>query len=97
MLPSESWEPAEVGIGRHHGAAMLYGYRRVLGVGDQLPGGSRLAAKSFKDVQVIWTGAYYARRRARHQRRYECKGLVEGGWRVEDAGIGHHSDEAGQD
>ena len=96
MLPSESWEPAEVGIGRYDSAAMLYGYRRVLGVGDQLPGGSRLAAQSFEDVQVIRAGAYYARCRTFHQRGYECKGLVEGGWRVEDAGIGHDADEAGQ-
>ena len=96
MLPSESREPAEVRISRHDGAAMLYGNRRVLGVGDQLSGGSRPTAQSFQDVQVIRTGAYYARRRAFHQRGDESKGLVEGGWRVKDAGIGHDADEARQ-
>ena len=41
MLPPESWEPAEVRVGRYHGAAMLQRNRRVLGVGDQLSGGRR--------------------------------------------------------
>ena len=38
--------------------------RRVLGVGDQLPGGSGLAAQSFEYVQVIGAGTHNARRRA---------------------------------
>ena len=50
MLPPKSWESAEVGVGRNHGAAVLDCNRRVLGVGDQLPGGSGLTAQSFQYV-----------------------------------------------
>ena len=96
MPPSESWESAEVGVGRHHGTAMLHCDRRVLGVGDQLPGGSRLAAQSFEYVQMVGAGTHDARRRAFHERRHECERLVESGWRVEDPGVGHDADEVGR-
>ena len=52
MLPPKSWESAEVGVGRNHGAAVLDCNRRVLGVGDQLPGGSGLTAQSFQYVRT---------------------------------------------
>ena len=55
MLPPKSWEPAEVGVGRYHGAAVLQCNRRVLGVGDQLSGGASLAAQSLEYVQMIGT------------------------------------------
>ena len=96
MLPSKSWESAKVGVGRNHGAAMLDCNRRVLGVGDQLPGGSRLAAKSLENVQMIGTGTDDARGRAFRERGHECERLVESGWWVEDSGVGYHADEAGQ-
>jgi hypothetical protein len=56
--------------------------RRVLGVGDQLPGGSGLTAQSFQYVQVIGTGTDDARGRAFHERGNERERLVEGGWGV---------------
>ena len=96
MLPSKSWESTEVGVSGHHGAAMLDCNRRVLGVGDQLPGGSGLAAQSFEYVKMIGTGTDDARGQAFHERGHECKRLVESGRRVEDSGVGYHTNEAGQ-
>ncbi len=96
MLPSKSWESAEVGVGGYHGAAVLDRNRRVLGVGDQLPVGPGLAAQSFEDVQMVGTGTHDARGRALHQRVHEREGLVESGRRVEDSGVGHNANEAGQ-
>ena len=61
MLPPKSVESAEVGVGRNHGAAMLDRNRRVLSVGDQLPGGPGLTAQSFEYVHMIGTGADDAR------------------------------------
>ena len=62
MLPSQPWESAEVGVGGHHGAAMLDRNRCVLSVGDQFPGGPRLAAKPFEYVQVVRPGTHDTRR-----------------------------------
>jgi hypothetical protein len=75
---------------------MLDCNRRVLGVGDQLPGGSGLAAQSFEYVKMIGTGTDDARGRAFRERGHECERLVESGWWVEDSGVGYHADEAGQ-
>ena len=96
MPPSKSWESSEVGVGRHHGTPVLHCDRRVLCVGYQLPGGAGLAAQSFEYVQMVGTGTHDARSRAFHERRYECERLVESGWWVEDPGVGHDSDETGQ-
>ena len=95
MLPPESREAAEVGVRRDHGAAMLDRYGRVLGVGDQLPGGPRLAAQPFEYVQVVGSGTHDARRGAFQERGHEREGLIEGGWRVEDSGVGYDADETG--
>ena len=96
MLPPKSWEPAEVGVGRYHGAAVLQCNRRVLGVGDQLSGGAGLAAQSLEYVQMIGTGTHDARGRALHERGHERERPVESGGRVEDPGVGYHANEAGQ-
>ena len=96
LLPPKSWESVEVGVGRNHGAAVLDCNRRVLGVGDQLPGGSGLTAQSFEYVQVIGTGTDDARGRAFHERGNERERLVEGGWGVKDSRVGYHAEEAGQ-
>ena len=96
MLPSESREPAEVRIGRHDGAAMLYRNRRVLGIGNQLSGGSGFAAQPFQYVQMVGTGTHDACRGPFHEHRHERGGLVESGWWVENAGVGDNADEAGQ-
>ena len=96
MLPSNSRESTEVGVGRNHGTAVLDRNRRVLGVGDQLPRGSGLAAQSFEYVQMIGTRTDDARDRSVHERGHECEGLVEGGRGVEDSRVGYHADEAGQ-
>ena len=77
MLPSKSRESAEVGVGRHHRAAMLHGNRRVLGVSNQLSGGAGCAAQSFEYLQMIGTGTHDARCRAFHERRHECERLLE--------------------
>ena len=61
MLPPQSWESAEVGVGRNHCAAMLDCNCRVLSVGDQLPGGPGLMAQSLEYIQMIGTGANDAR------------------------------------
>ncbi len=68
MLPSKSWDSAEVGVGRNHGAAVLDCNRRVLGVGDQLPGSSGLTARPFEYVWGIGTGTDDARGRAFRER-----------------------------
>lgn len=96
MLPSKSWEPAEIGVGRNHGAAVLDCNRRVLGVSDQLPGSTGLTTQPFEDFQVIGTWADDAGGRAFHERGDECEGPVESGWRGEDSRVGYNSDEAGQ-
>ncbi len=67
MMPSKSWESAKVGVGRDHRAAMLYRDRRVLGVGNQLTGGSGLAAQPFEYLHVIGTGTDDSRGRALHE------------------------------
>lgn len=61
VLPSESREAVEVGVGRDHGAAVLDCDRRVLSICDQLAGGSGLAAQPFEDIKVIWAGTYDSR------------------------------------
>lgn len=61
VLPSESREAIEVGVGRDHGAAVLDCDRRVLSICDQLAGGPGLAAQPFENVKVIWTGTYDSR------------------------------------
>ncbi len=96
MLPSQSWESAEVGVSGHHSAAMLDRDGRVLSVGDQLPYGSRLAAQPLEYVQVVRSGTHYARRGAFQERGQECERQVESGWRVEDSGVGYDADETGQ-
>ena len=96
MLPPESRESAEVGVGRHHGTAMLDCNRRVLSIGDQLPGGPGLAAQSFEYVQVVGTGTHDARRGAFHERGHERERLVESRWRIKDSGVGYDADETGQ-
>ncbi len=96
MLPSKSWESAEIGVGRNHGAAVFDCNRRVLGVSDQLPGSSGLTAQPFEYVQMIGTWTDDARGRAFHERGDECEGLVESGWGVEDSRISYDADEAGQ-
>ena len=50
MLPSQSWKSVEVGVGGHHRASMLDCNRRVLGIGNQLSGGSGFAAQLFQYV-----------------------------------------------
>ena len=82
MLPAKSWKSGEVGVGGHHGAAMLDCNRRVLGVGDQIPGGSGFPAQPLEYLQVIGTGPHHARGRAFQERGHECEGLVESGRRV---------------
>ena len=67
MLPSKSWESAEIGVGRNHGAAVLDCNSRVVGVSDQLPGSSGLTAQSFESVQVIGTWPDDARGWAFHE------------------------------
>jgi len=96
MLPSKSWEPAEIGVGRNHGAAVLDCNRRVLGVSDQLPGRAGLAAQPFEYVHVIRTWTDDASGRAFHERGDEGEGLVESGWRGEDSRICCDADKAGQ-
>ena len=96
MLPSKSWEPAEIGVGRNHGAAVLDCNRGVLGVSDQLPGSTGLTTQPFEDVHVIGTWADDTGGRAFHERGDECEGPVESGWRGEDPRVGYNSDEAGQ-
>ena len=96
MLPPESWESAEVRVGRYHGAAMLQRNRRVLGVGDQLAGGAGLAAQSLEYVQMVGTGTHDACCRALDERGHERERLVESGRRIEDPGVGYHANEAGQ-
>ena len=95
MLPAKSRESAEIGVGRHHRAAMLHGDRRVLSIGDQLSRGARRTAQSFKYLHVIEAGSHDARRRALYQRGHEGERLIECGCWVEDSGIGHYADEAG--
>ncbi len=96
VLPPKPWESAEVGVGRHHGTAMLHSDCRVLGVSDQFAGGSGLTAQSFEYVQVIRARTHNARCRAFCQRGYKRERLIESRRRVEDSGVGHDSDEAGQ-
>ena len=67
MLPPKPQESAEIGVRGHHGAAMLDGERRMLGIGDKLPGGAGLAAEPFEYVQVIRAGTHNTRRRAFHE------------------------------
>ncbi len=74
---------------------MLHSDRRVLGVSDQLPGGSGLAAQSFEYIQVIGAGTHNARRWAFYERGHECERLIESRRRVEDSGVGRDADEAG--
>ncbi len=57
MLPSKSWESAEVGVGRYHRAAMLDCNRCVLSIRNEIPSGTGLAAQPFEDVQVVGTGS----------------------------------------
>ena len=73
---------------------MLHSDRRVLGVSDQLPRGSGLAAQSLEYVQMIGAGTHNARRRAFHERGHKCERSVEGGWRVEYSWVGRYADEA---
>ena len=75
---------------------MLDSDRRMLGVGNQLPGGAGLAAKPFKYVQVVRAGTYNARRRAFYERTHESERLIEGGRGVEDSGVCHDADKARQ-
>ena len=95
MLPSKSWESAEIGVGRNHGAAVLDCNRRVLGVSDELPGRSGLTAQPSEYVQVIGSWTDDARGRAFHERGDEGEGLVESGWREKDSRIGYDADTAG--
>ena len=76
MLPAKSWESGEVGIGGHYSAAMLDCNRRVLGIGDQIPGGSGFAAQPLEDLEVIGAGPHDARCRAFRERGHECESLV---------------------
>ena len=62
MLPTKVRKAAEVGVGGDHGAAVLHGDGRVLGISDQLPAGAGGAAQSFEDSQVIGARAHDARR-----------------------------------
>ena len=96
MLPPQSREATEVGVRGHHDAAMLDRNGCVLGIGNQLPGGSRFTAQIFEYVQMIGTGTHNARGGALHERGYECEGLVKCGWRVEDAVVGHNTNKARQ-
>ena len=70
--------------------------RGVLGVGDQLPGGTGLAAQSFENIQMIGAGAYDARVRAFYEGGHEREGAVKSGWRPEDSRVCYHADESGQ-
>ncbi len=97
MLPPKTWESAEVGIGRDHGATMLNGDRRVLGVGDQLPRGAGLPAQPLEYGQVLGARTDDTSRRPFHKRGNERERLVEGGRRVEDSGVGRNTDEGRQD
>ena len=94
-MPSQSRESAEAGAGRNHGAAMLDCNRRVLSVDYQLPDGPGFAAQLFEYVHMIGAGANDARSWAFQERGYECEGLIESRWRIEDSRVGHYSDEAG--
>ena len=96
MLPPKSWESAEIGVGRSHGATVLDCNRRVLGVSHQLPCRSGLTAQPFKYVQVIGTWTDDARSRAFNERGDECERSVKSGWRGKDSRISYHADEAGQ-
>ncbi len=96
MQPSQFRESAEVGVSGHHGAAMFDRNGRVLGIGDQLPGGTGLAAQTFEYVQVIGARPHDARGGALHERGHECEGLVERGWRIKDAVVGYDANKAGQ-
>ena len=60
MLPSKSWESAEVGVGGHHGATVLDRNRCVLSVGDQLPRCPGLAAQFLEYVQMVGAGTHDA-------------------------------------
>ena len=71
MSPSEPWEPVEVGVGRHHGAAMLYRDRGVLSVGYQFPRGPGFAAQSFKYFHVVGAWAHESRLGPFQERSYE--------------------------
>ena len=73
MLPSKSWESAEVGVGRHHSTAVLHSDSCVLSVSDQFPGGSRLVAQPFEYLQMVGTRTNDARSRSFHERGHECE------------------------
>ena len=98
MLPAESWESAEIGVGRRHSAAVLDGNRRVLRVGYELPRGSGLSAQSLEyvecrggrnpDLRYALLGAPLGRG--------EPERLVERGRRVEDPGTGFVAHKAGE-
>ena len=92
----KSRESAEIRVGSYHGAIMLDCHRRVLSVGDQLPGGSGFPAQPLENVQVIRAGSYDPRVRTFHKRGNECERLVKSGRRPEDTWISCHTDEAGQ-
>lgn len=76
---------------------MLHGDRRVLSVSDQLSGGAGLTAQSFEDLQMIWTRAHNSRCRAFHERRNESERLIKSRRGAKDSGIGHDTNESGQD
>lgn len=97
MLPSEFGEPPEIGVGRHHGAAVFQSDRRVLGVRDQLTGGARRAAQAFEDRHVIGAGTNDSSVRALRKRRHEGKCCVKGDGRIERPCVGHDTNETGKD
>ena len=73
MLPSEPWEPVEVGVGGRHGASMLYRDCGVLSVGYQFSRGPGLAAQSLEYFHVVGAWAHETRLRPFQERRYETK------------------------
>ena len=97
MLPSQSWESAEIGVRRYHRATVLDRNRRVLSIGHQLPRSAGLTAQPLEYLQMIGARTHDARGRAFHERGNECDGLVERGWGVKNPRVGYHAHEAGQD
>jgi len=94
MLPPDSGEPIEVGVGGNHGTAVFHRDRRVLSVGDQLPRRTRSTAQPLENLQMIGTRTDDPGRRPFDERRDEGKGVFQGRRRVEYPGIRGDSNES---
>ena len=96
MLPPESGEAIEVGIGAHHDAAVLDGHRGVLGVCDELSFRLGLAAQPLEDSEVIGAGSDDTSRRATHEFGGEGEDFLQRRGGLENTRIRRDSDETGE-